>query len=208
MQAFLFLFVFFFLSLHSMKYMLPIILVAGVMMLGACKEKKKSEDIITTKYVPKHPQAPIAMAEEHLSDTVKWLGSDYCVTVDRTSSDSLKMLTDEIGQEYKDNIITLKIVRKDKSVYFEKTFTRNSFTAYLSGDYTKNSLLSSIRFNEVDKDELIFSVIISHPDALDDEYLSLKLKVNADKGYKVEIDNDLMDELDDESEDEDLQDVD
>ena len=184
-----------------MRYLLPIMLVAGIMMLGACKEKKKQEDIITTKYVPKRPQAPIAMNDEHLSDTVRWKNSVYYVKIDRTASDSLPMLSDEIGQKYKDNYVTLTVLRSDQSVFFHKKFSKSTFASYLNADYQRNGLLSSMRFNEVDNGELEFSVAIAHPDALDDEYLPLELTINAQQGMAIKVDNDMLDEFDDDAED-------
>jgi hypothetical protein len=179
-----------------MRYLLPLIMAAGIMMLAACKETKKSEDIITTKYVPKKPKAPIAMSEEHLVDNVQWMGSTYRVKVDRVPSDSLPMLSDEIGQKYIDNYITVSILRSDQSVFFKRTFTKNSFASYLTADYKKTGLLSSIRFSEVDGKELEFSVIIAHPDALDDEYLPLEMSINNMQGIAIEVDNDMLDDFD------------
>lgn len=185
----------------TMRYLLPFMLAAGIMMLGACKEKKKQEDIITTKYVPKRPQAPIAMNDEHLSDTVRWKNAVYYVKIDRTASDSLPMLSDEIGQKYKDNYVTLTVLRSDQSVFFSKKFSKNNFVSYLNADYKRNGLLSSMRFNEVDDGELEFSVAIARPDALDDEYLPLELTINAQQGIAIKVDNDMLDEFDDDSED-------
>ena len=55
-----------------MKHLFPLILVAGLVVFGACKEKKESTDIITTKYVPKKPQPPIAMPSETITKNVTW----------------------------------------------------------------------------------------------------------------------------------------
>ena len=38
-----------------------IVLVAGLTLFGGCKEKKQTDDIIATKYIPKKPLPPIAM---------------------------------------------------------------------------------------------------------------------------------------------------
>lgn len=183
---------------NRMKRILPLFMATGIMMLGAvaCKEKKQSEpDIITTKYVPEKPQAPIRMSVDQRQTDIKWLGRQYVVKVQRTPVDSLPMVADETGQKYIDNKVTLTIMRSDSSVFFSKTFLKSSFSSYIDNDYQKRGVLENIVFHEVDDNELEFSVIVSHPDA-DDEYIPLEMNINGQGGIHIERGN-LFDERDD-----------
>ena len=66
------------------------------MMLSACKEKKQSDDIITTKYVPKQLQDPIGMPADNQSQAVEWGGATYQVSVSRVAADSLPMVKEHL----------------------------------------------------------------------------------------------------------------
>ena len=72
-----------------MKRILPLVLMAALVVLGACKEKKPSTDIITTKYIPKKIQDPIAMPAEKDTKNIEWQGKPYTIIVDRVPVDSL-----------------------------------------------------------------------------------------------------------------------
>ena len=187
-----------------MKRIIPVILAAGIMMLGACKEKKQTEEIITTKYVPKKPGAPIRMQDNKGTENVVWGGATYELTVSRNAVDSLPMVSNEIGQKYVDNRIRLTIRRKDGSVFFDKSFTKSSFTSYLPADYRQMGLLTDMRFNKVNGGELAFVVTIAEPEATEDEFLPLELSVNRNGGIGIKVmdDMDLLGGRDDIGDDE------
>ena len=71
----------------KMKRYIPFIMVVGILAFGACKEKKESKDIITTKYVPKKPQAPIAMPVDTKTTHITWQDKPYTIQIDRVSDD-------------------------------------------------------------------------------------------------------------------------
>lgn len=168
----------------------------GTMMLGACKEKKQTNDvIITNRYVPKQLQAPIQMGGDYQVNTVTWQGQPYQVEISRVADDSLPMLKDDDGQEYVDNKVTLSIKRQDGSSFFHQTFTKASFVPYLEEPFRKNGQLASIRFDEVDNSAMEFMVVIALPNAVDDLYVPLELTVDRQGAIKIELDND-MDMLD------------
>lgn len=164
----------------------------GMLMLGACGEKKQNSDvIITEKYVPKQLQAPIRMADEHLVETVSWQGNSYQVEINRKADDSLPMLRDDDGQEYVDNKIDLTIKRQDGSEFFHQTFTKASLMSYVEEPFKKNGQLSSIRFDEVDNSAMEFMVVIGLPGAVDDLFVPLELTVDRQGSIKIEVSNDM-----------------
>lgn len=161
-------------------------------MLGACKQKKQTDDIITTKYVPKKPGAPIRMQKTTLTDNVSWGGQSYEVKIVREPADSLPMAKNEIGQQYVDNRIALTITRSGNTTpFFSRTFSRASFASYLTGDYSRNSLLANMRMRGVEASELTFTVAIAPPDATDDEFLPLKLSINRNGGIAIKVEDDM-----------------
>ena len=180
---------------YAMKRLLPLVLVLGTMMLSACKEKKQTDDIITTKYVPKQLQAPIGMPADSLSQTVIWGNGTYNIYVAREASDSLPMMKDESGQKYKDNFITVSVSRQGGSSFFKRTFTKGSFTQYVDVVFKKNGILANIRFDEVDDGKLKFSVVVALPDAVDDMFVPLEMTIDHNCVINIREDDD-MDMLD------------
>ena len=179
-----------------MKKYLPLMVVAGMMMLAAtaCKEKKQSEDIITIKYVPEKPKSPIRSSAESRQTEVTWLGRPYVVLIERMPADSLPMVTDETGQKYVDNSIRLTVMRNDSSLVCRKMFTKGSFSSYLDGDYRQQGVLDNMVFHKVEGPELKFAVVVSHPDS-DDEFIPLELSMNGEGNISIRRGN-LLDEGD------------
>lgn len=174
-----------------MKRLIPLIMAAGIMMLAACKEKKQTSDIITTKYVPKQLQAPIAMPADEQANTVRWQDADYTVSVNRVPVDSLPMVKDEYGQQYIDNRIDVSIARQDGSVFFHRSFTKNAFASYVDATFRKDGILAGIRYDEVEKGGIEFSVVIALPDAVDDVFVPLEMVVDRQGGISITRDDDM-----------------
>lgn len=181
---------------------------AGLVVLGACKEKKQSTDIITTKYVPKQPQDPIAMPADTQTKNIEWQGKPYTITIDRVPVDSLPQVKDENNQPYVDNRVKLTIMRADGSAFFQRTFTKASFNTYIDDSFRKNGILAGFRYDEVENSGIEFSVVVALPDAIDDVFVPLELVVDRQGGVSITRDDD-MDMLDyDERNDEEVENVD
>lgn len=178
-----------------MKRLLPLVLVAALVVLGACKEKRQSTDIIATKYVPKQPQAPIAMPADAQTKNIDWQGKPYTIMIERVPADSLPQVTDENNQPYVDNRVKLKIVREDGSIFFQRTFTKASFNAYIDDSFRKNGILAGFRYDELENSGIEFSVVIALPDAIDDVFVPLELVVDRQGSISISRDDD-MDMLD------------
>ena len=101
-----------------MKKTIILACVAAAVAFIACKETKKSTDIIVKKEVKKEPSAPIRM-QDYNQETEADLGDSHltCV-IHRTPDDSLALVKDETGQPYVDNTISLVITRQDGSTFF------------------------------------------------------------------------------------------
>ena len=179
----------------NMKHYLPLMLLAGLVVFGACKEKKESTDIIATKYVPKKPQPPIAMPSDTKTTNVKWLDKPYTVQISRVADDSLQQVKDENAQPYVDNRVEIIVTRADGSVFFKKVFTKATFSPYIDESFRKNGILAGIQYDEIDSKGMEFSVVVGLPDALDDVFVPLELVVDRMGNITISRDDD-MDMLD------------
>lgn len=170
---------------------IPIIAAAAAITLGGCKDKKPAEDnIITTRYVPQRPQAPIAMDADSQTAEVTWLGKPYSVIVSRTPMDSVTV-SDDNGQKYIDNSCRITVKREDGSVFAEKTFTKGSFLSYISEPFVSDGILAGIQFDEADGNKLEFSVVVAIPDAVDDLFVPLELGIDNQGGISIKLDDDM-----------------
>lgn len=148
-----------------------IALIAVPLLFTSCGKKKQSNDIIVQNVETPKPQAPISMQDYRQTTDVQWLGKQYQVEVARTASDSLAMVKDEIGQQFVDNRITLKVIRQDGTVFCTKTFTKAAFASCLDDDYRKTGILEGFVFDRAEGNQLFFAASVSHPQT--DEYIPI-----------------------------------
>ena len=144
----------------------------------SCKEKKNSEHIITTKPVEEAKKPTQEIGNYDMTTPVDWVGSTYQVVVKRKADHSLPLADDGQGNKYYDNRISLKILRKDGSVFFSRVFTKNDFSRYVDALYQKNSALLGIVLDRAETDHLIFAASVGSPDKMSDEYVPLVMKIS------------------------------
>ncbi len=169
------------------------------MMLTACKEKKtEASTIVIADYeVPEPHEGPMALPAEQVCLPVEWVENRiYQVEIDRKPADSLALVADASGQEYRDNVINLTITRSDNSVFFKKQFTKSSFASLLDEDYRENGLLESIRFLNRDGLNLVFAATVNHPECIEDEAVELKLIISSQRVVSMDrFSDNLRDDL-------------
>lgn len=174
------------------KKNLTMVLAFGVLMgVVACKEKKQSDVIITTKPVPEAKKPTQKVGDYETTTPVDWVGSTYQVLVERKADESLPLADDGQGNKYYDNRITVKIVRKDGSEFFNRTFVKEDFSAYVDALYKKNSALLGIVLDRAEADYLVFAASVGSPDKMSDEYVPLVIKVSRFGDVKISKDTQL-----------------
>ena len=173
-----------------MRALTKTFLVAALALLvAACSQKKKSDDIIAKKPEPTKPQAPIRMQDYQQSTDIKWLERNYQVQINRTPDDSLRMVKDETGQKFVDNRISLRIVRADGSVAFNRTFTKAAFDQLLDDDYRQTGILEGLVFDKVDGNNVVLAASVCHPQT--DEYIPLVVTVSNLGDVNIKLDTQL-----------------
>lgn len=163
-----------------MKKSAIILLVAALATIAivSCKEKKTSEHIITTKPVEEAKKPTQEIGNYDMTTPVDWVGSTYQVVVERKADHSLPLADDGQGNKYFDNRISLKILRKDGSVFFSRVFTKDDFSRYVDALYQKNSALLGIVLDRAETDHLIFAASVGSPDKMSDEYVPPVMKIS------------------------------
>ena len=168
------------------------VLAFGVLMgVGACKEETQTDVSITTKPVPEAKKPTQKVGDYETTTPVDWVGSTYQVLVERKADESLPLADDGQGNKYYDNRITVKIVRKDGSEFFNRTFVKEDFSAYVDALYKKNSALLGIVLDRAEADYLVFAASVGSPDKMSDEYVPLVMKVSRFGDVKISKDTQL-----------------
>ena len=149
-------------------------------MVVGCKEEKKTETIIVEKPVTIVKKAETQeMSNSEFSETVKWVNDAYySVTIERGVDKSLPVVSDEQGNKYYDNMVTLTVSRADGSVFFSKTYKKGDFGSCLDSNTSSRGALLGMVFVRAEGDYLVFSVSVGSPDPNSDEYVPMTLKLS------------------------------
>lgn len=176
--------------------------VVAVLVLTACHEKKPTNVIIAPKPVAEQPRGPQRMEATNQTVTADWLGRKYTVDVRRAPADSLPKVKDESGREFFDNLIRVRVLREDGSEFFNRVFSKRSFSDCLDESTRRDGALLGIVFVEPQGDNLVFGASVGSPDALSDEYVPMVLTITRMGDVAIrkdtEIDSARHDEGDDE----------
>lgn len=163
--------------MKRINYILMTALVAG--MLCSCAEKKKSNIIIAPKPVAKNQNKPTQkMSNYEQARDIEWLGSTYKVVVKRECDTSLPILQLDENNKYYDNKITVRILRKDGTEFFNRSFTKAAFESYLDSHTKEAGALLGIVYVKAEGDNLCFAASVGSPDVTSDEYVPLVLKIS------------------------------
>lgn len=171
-----------------------ILLLLFTLMLAACNQKSTNTDKVTQekKTEKKNSENIIhRLPVLHGVDTVTSGKNVYVVEVHREASDSLGIVTDDMGFRYADNFLKI-LVRKNGSVLFNRTFRKKDFTHLLEADFAKHSILDGCRFLQVQEGMVSFSLAVSYPES--DMSRPFKLNIGPDGSYMIVKNDDLEDE--------------
>ena len=157
-------------------------MMAAAMMapLAACKDKKtENTNIIRDDYVAPKPTGPKTSSVAAVSEEITWVeGRHYVVSITGKADEALPMVQDANGQKYVDNSISIEVTRADSTVFFGHTYTKEAFANWLTEDYRKKAILSTISYIGIDSERLQFVVSLNLPDAGDDEATDLLMQID------------------------------
>lgn len=162
---------------------------AGIMMLGACKEKAVPKDTAeyADSYVIPKPGDPIKMGAVNKEIQARWNGEPCVVKIRSIVADSLPMVENEYGQKYVDNVFDVQVVGADQSSLFHRTLRKSQFVGFIKdskvqSEYGKKAILKSVsaELAENTKELRYFVASLQVPEAAEDEYLLFKYATSGD----------------------------
>ena len=132
---------------------------------------------------------------------VEWLGSTYKVIVKREADNSLPLAVGDDNTKYFDNKITVRILRKDGTEFFNRTFLKTDFTGYLDKNTQQNGALLGLVYVQAEGNNLVFAGSDGSPDVTSDEYVPLVVKISRMGAVSVGKDTKLDTGSDEEDDD-------
>lgn len=171
---------------------LTIFAAVALLVMASCGGKKEERTIVVHKKEAVKPKTTKKVGDFSQTRNVDWKGSAYGVTISRTADASLPLATDANGNKYYDNKISIRVLRKDGSEFYNRTFTKSDFKRYVDPSFYKNSVLYSIVLVEATGNTLNFAVSVGAPNQMvSDEYVPFTLKVSAMGGLTIQKDQKL-----------------
>lgn len=146
--------------------------------LSSCHRQKESNVIITEKPKPKVPVQTQSMSSYSQMRKVNWSGEMYTIESKRQVDKSLPEVNVDENIRYFDNSVSIKIIRRDGSVFFQKKFCKSDFLKYIDEDTGQHGTLLGVVFVEAQGNDLVFAASVGSPDATSDEYVPLVVKIS------------------------------
>ena len=158
------------------KHLLALVTMSVAICLASCGGKKEKTDIIARKPIVVRAKETRAMGDHRESRKVQWIGASYTVDTEFKADKSLPLISDG-EQKYYDNRATVKILRKDGTVFFNRTFSKADFSNQIDASYKDGALLGVV-YDKCDGDNMYFAASVGSPDKSSDEYVPLVVKIS------------------------------
>lgn len=169
-----------------------VLLALPLMVLCGCGMDKSSKEN-SLEYTQTTGQEDVLhrLPDLYVQDTLKLGGNIYTWVIDRKPCDSLDVVTDDMGNKYVDNLLSIS-VQKNRQHLFSRTFKKMDFKHLLDAGFMSQSILDGCRFIEVHEGMVIFSLAVSYPDS--DMSRPFKLNIGPDGSHLIVKDDTMEDE--------------
>lgn len=164
----------------NMKKQLYTGLVLMAMTLISCTGNKDTANSPETRVLKPDSidaKGVLRMQVSKTDQSITYKGGEYKSFIHRIPSDSLPRVKDEQGNVFVDNKITLRLTRGNQKV-FSRTFTKQSFSSLLSGEFMKNAILEGMVFDKTTPQGFVYAVSVSYPQT--DLYIPLSVTIAPD----------------------------
>ena len=172
-----------------MKSFLLYMLVVLVCVACAGDTKTKDADTsglhILTPVEPEH-HAPERMPMSDVTTRFQFQGKPCEAQIFRTPDETLDKVTDEGGNEFIDNRITLRVTTGGRTVV-DRTFTKASFASVVDGQFLRHALLEGIVYDTVTAQGMVFAASVSYPQS--DLYVPIRLTFTAGGHVSMETED-------------------
>lgn len=115
-----------------------------------------------------------SMQESKSEMAIEFKGKSYSSMVYRCPDESLPHVKNDMGDTYMDNKISVRLMSGTTEI-FNRTFTKNDFSAVVDSDFLSKSILEGIVFDKTSPDGFVFAASVCYPQT--DLYMPLSITV-------------------------------
>jgi hypothetical protein len=143
---------------------------------GAKQEKPVVEKVAETTETP---SGIIHLRELHVADSIEVEGKTYTYRYDFISNDSMPVVRNTQGDEYRDGQVTL-LVRQGERTVFSRTFKKSDFNQLVPAKFMDTSALVGFTYNYTKLDDhsaLYFIATVGDPDETADIAYPIQVRI-------------------------------
>ena len=149
---------------------------------GKSKDKAKSEsEIVSGDSIASNGVQ--SMQESKSEMPINFKGKAYKAFVYRLPDANLPHVSNEMGDMFMDNKITVRLTSGATDV-FNRTFTKKDFSAVVAADFLSQSILEGIVFDKTTADGFVFAASVCYPQT--DLYVPIALTISSSGQLKME----------------------
>ena len=176
-----------------MNIRLYLIILFVFAMLSSCGGSLSKNDSPTSEIQPAEEvvlKAPQFMQDSDITVPVKVGEREFQSNVVRRPDNNLPMVSNEQGQKYVDNRITLTL-REGGRLVVSKEFTKNDFLSFLDAGFQRHAILEGLVFDKVEGRNILYAASVAYPES--DLYIPFQITVTPAGNISIEK-SDVMDE--------------
>jgi hypothetical protein len=173
------------------------LLLVVVMGITACTGNKDTVKHSDLRVVQKRERVEShdiqRMQVSKVEKTITFGGKEYTFLIQRVPNDSLPPVKNDVGEEFADNTITLRVTRGNEKI-FNKTFTKQSFSSLVDSEFMKHAILGGMVFDKTTPQGLVYAASVSYPQT--DLYIPVSITITPDGKMSMEkAKEELMEEI-------------
>ena len=158
-----------------------------IMAMG-CKEEKGTPLPERVVEVTDPNTGVITLRDYTIADTININGKVYDYSCRFEPVDSMPILMNPQGLEYKESRVSINITR-DSTHVFSKTFYKKDFSDIVPANFLKSSTVVGVNYNytkrDIDRSAFYFIITVGDPDETSDMSYPLELKVDPNGTYII-----------------------
>jgi hypothetical protein len=167
---------------------LTIPLVLALALLAGCGSQAKQQPAERIVETQDTATGIFTLRELHVADSIMLADKTYKYQFDFTPCDSLRPVRNQQGDDYYDNMVTLKVTQDGRTVT-ERTFTKQSFSELVPHDFMQYSALVGFTYDytKMDaSDALYFIATVGDPDETADMAFPIELRITPSGSLTLE----------------------
>lgn len=143
------------------------------------KDEQRNEDTVAFQIEENSGATGVQKMQVSTNNTsVSWRGKNYKISINRAPSSSLPKVKATSGDIFWDNEINLTITGANGAKFFNKQFTKQSFSSIITPDFLSKSILEGLVFDKTTENALLFAASVSYPQT--DLYIPVSITVSKD----------------------------